>query len=171
MFVGSGPVAHKQGDADMEVDPSLVFDLGVGTTPDARFVFGGLFRLQTIFGSGSDLALLARGATRGFQAGDFGIALDAGGYARFWGTESAGFVGGATLGAPLGLTLALTAHVGTDSSLGFGAVAGLDFARLTAFRQTLLDWWPNPLPVQREPYGDAAGPPTAPPDAHGRLAW
>jgi hypothetical protein len=148
LFVGGGTMSSRQPGSDLAWSGALSFDLGVGTTPDASFIFGGLFRLTPILGSGSDLALLARAATHGFQSGDFGLALDAGGYARFWGVGSTGLTGGLTLGAPLGLTLSLQGSYGTRDALGFGVIAGVDLLRLTLYRQSLLNWWPNPSPPQ-----------------------
>lgn len=150
LFVGGGATSLAQQDSERRLDGTLSFDLGVGTTPDARFIFGGLVRTTTLFGDGTDLALLARGATWGFQAGGFGLALDAGGYARFWGSGSLGFTGALTLGAPLGLTVSLQTSIGTKGALAYGAVAGIDLLRLTVYRQSLLDWWPNPNPAQQE---------------------
>jgi hypothetical protein len=150
----------KQGGDDFTVDGAFSFDIGVGTTPDAPFVFGGLFRVMPILGSGTDLGLLGRVATQGFQAAKLGLALDAGGYARFWGAGSGGFTGAVTIGGPFGSTLSLQGGVGTNEALAFGVVAGLDLLRLTVYRQLHLDWWPNPSPAQ-ESRGDAnAGAPT-----------
>lgn len=143
-FAGSGPVFLKQANADLDVRPALQFDVGVGTTPDARFIVGGFYRLTTMIGMGTDMSVLLRGATSGFQAGDFGIALDAGGYARFWEPQSYGFTGGLTFGAPLGLTLSLSASIGTNDAMAATAVLGFDFLRLTVFRRTMLEAWPNP---------------------------
>jgi hypothetical protein len=151
VFTGAGAVGWKQGDADLVVDGALSLDVGVGTTPDAPFIFGGLARATPILGSGVDLALLARVATRGFQAGQLGLALDAGGYARFWGERSTGFTGALTLGAPLGISLSLQGSVGTGDAVAFGAVAGIDLLRLTVYRQALLPVWPNPFPAQERP--------------------
>jgi hypothetical protein len=150
-FVGGGPIVWKQGATAMDygVSAAMQIDVGVGTTPDAPFIVGGLFRLEPIFGSGADLGLLLRGATKGFQAGGFGVAVDAGGYARFWGDGSGGFQGGLTIGAPLGITLCLLGSVGSDSAKSFGVVAGIDFLRLTVYRQSMLDVWTNPLPAQQ----------------------
>jgi hypothetical protein len=148
LFAGVGALSWKQGDGDFAVDSALSLDLGVGTSPDAPFIFGGLARVTPILGSGTDLALLGRVATRGFQAAQLGVALDAGAYRRFWGEGSTGFSGALTLGAPLGFTLSLQGSVGTDSAVAFGAVVGLDVLRLTVYRQSLLQWWPNPHAAQ-----------------------
>ncbi len=146
--VGGGAMGWKQGaDQNFGLSSALSFDVGVGTTPDASFVFGGLARIQPIIGSGTDLALLARGATHGFQLGSWGVAVDAGAYFRTWGTASQGFNGGITLGFPLGFQLSLQTMIGTDDVLAFGAVAGIDLLRLTVYRSSLLDYWPNPSPA------------------------
>jgi hypothetical protein len=153
LFAGGGAMSWKQGGGDFTVDSALSLDLGVGTTPDAPFLFGGLFRVTSLLGSGTDLALLARAATRGFQAAELGVAVDAGAYQRFWGERSTGFTGALTLGAPLGLSLSLQASVGTNDALAFGAVAGIDLLRLTVYRQSMLQWWPNPSPAQERGRG------------------
>lgn len=156
MFVGGGVLAWKQGKASnptadnngtFSTSGMMTIDVGVGTSPDAPFIFGGLFRIKPIFQHGADLGLMARGATRGFQEGGFGVAIDAGGYLRTWGPEiGAGFTGGLSAGLPLGFTLTAQVEVGTNNAFGFGAVAGLDLARLTVYRRTLLKWWQNPQP-------------------------
>ena len=156
-FVGAGPLGWKQGDSGtFATAGALSFDVGLGTSPEARVIAGGLFRMTPVFGSGTDLALLARVASHGFQAGGFGLALDAGGYERFWGATSRGFSGALNLGVPLGFTLSLQTEVGTDKAVALGAVAGLDLLRLTVFRKSLLNWWPNPAPVQRSREAEAA---------------
>ncbi|WP_437745458.1 hypothetical protein WMF39_10795 [Sorangium sp. So ce1504] len=148
-FVGAGAVGWKQGESDLVFDGALSCDVGVGTTPDAPVIVGGLMRATPILDSGIDLALLARVATRGFQAGQLGLALDAGGYRRFWGAGSTGVAGALTLGAPLGISLSLQGSYGTDNAMAFAAIAGIDLLRLTVYRQSLLPLWPNPFPAQQ----------------------
>jgi hypothetical protein len=150
MFVGGGPMGHKMHEESLDWDGSLTFDIGVGSSPDGLFIVGGLFRVVPIFGSGADLVLSTRTATRGFQSGTFGVALDLGGYLRPWGEGSSGFAGGLVLGAPLGLQLAINTQIGTNAAFGVGAIAGVDLLRLTVYRQSLLDWWPNPSPAQQK---------------------
>lgn len=144
VFAGGGATGWKQGEGSLAVNGALSFDVGAGTSPDRPFIFGGIFRLSPILGEGVDVGLLARVATHGFQGGDFGLALDAGGYARGWGDGSTGFAGSLTLGGPIGLQLGVHVSVGTNDAFGLGAVVGIDLLRLTVYRQTLLDWWPNP---------------------------
>jgi hypothetical protein len=158
MFFGVGGLGWKPGTGGgtaipntLDANGTMTIEAGVGTSPDARFIIGGLFRIQPIFGNGTDIATLVRVCSHGFQAGDFGIAVDAGGYARFWGIESAGFAGAVNLGLPLGFTLSLQTEVGTSHAMAFGAVAGLDLLRLSVYRQTLLKWWNNPSPAWKVP--------------------
>jgi hypothetical protein len=160
MFVGGGVMSWKQGDtaslaavaavkdtSHFGANGLMTIDVGAGTRPDARFIFGGIFRIQPVFQNGADLAWMARMCSHGFQAGDWGVAIDAGVYARTWSPlHGAGFTGDLTLGAPLGFTLQLQYSVGTEKAVGFGAVAGIDVLRLSVFRQTFLNWWKNPSP-------------------------
>jgi hypothetical protein len=160
VFFGGGALVWKQAtalapDGTKQVNGGGVFspngtitmDAGVGTTPDGPVIVGAFARIRPIIGHGTDLGVLARLATHGFQAGRFGVAFDAGFYGRTWGAESIGFEGGVTLGAPLGFTLSLLAQAGTDNALGFGASLGIDVLRLTIYRQALLDRWPNAHPA------------------------
>lgn len=141
-----GTAVYSMDGSDVVVRGTMAFDAGVGTSPTAPFLFGGLFRLAPILPEGVDAMFLARGATGGFQTGDFGVALDLGGYIRSFGPDSpsGGFAGSLVLGAPLGFQLTLTGQVGTAATYGGSATLGLDLLRLTVYRQTLTDWWPNP---------------------------
>ena len=111
------------------------------------FIVGGVFKTMTFFGKGTDLALAVRGATGGFVRGGFGVAVDLGAYQRFWGAEnSTGFLGSLILGAPFGLQLALITEQGSHDAHFYGATAGIDFLRLTVYRTSLNNIWPNPFP-------------------------
>lgn len=134
---------------DYELSPSMSIDAGLGSDGTAPFIVGGLFRLQPIIGHGTDVSWLVRGATQGFQSGWFGFAVDAGPYVRGWGDGSAGIMGQGLLGGPFGLQLAVLGGYGSNEAATFGVTLGLDLARLTVHRQHLLDWWPNPRPVDR----------------------
>jgi hypothetical protein len=144
-FFGGGAMGWKQ-TANPSVQPAgtMIVDGGVGTSPEGRFIVGGVFRFQPVFKSGVDISLLTRFCNHGFQVGDWGFAVDAGAFARAWGAQAIGFSGSVSLGMPLGITLMLTTEAGTDHAVSFGAVAGVDLLRLTLYRQTLLDWWQNP---------------------------
>jgi hypothetical protein len=150
MFMGGGTTAWKQGRLKLLPEASLAFDIGLGTTPNAPLIVGGLFRLQPIFnniGGGADLSFMGRVATHGFQAGDFGVALDVGFYGRPWWTTSTGLTGEVTLGAPFGLQVSVGGQYGTDAALGIMAFAGIDLLRLTIYRQVALGNWSNPSPA------------------------
>jgi len=150
-FAGAGAFAWKEGTAALAPQTAMTFDIGVGTNPDAKVIVGGLFRWTPVFSQGSDVGLLLRVATHGFQAGDFGVALDAGGFQRTWGSYARGVTGAFTIGFPLGFSMSFQGLYGTNGSLGLGAVAGIDFLRLTVYRQVLLKTWPNPYPAQEIP--------------------
>jgi hypothetical protein len=149
-FFGGGAMAWKQSEnPSLQPAATMIIDGGVGSSPDGRVIIGGIFRFQPVFNFnaynvGVDLAVLARLCTHGFQTGGWGFAVDAGGFARPWGSESVGFTGSISLGMPLGITLMGTTQYGVDGAVSFGAVAGIDLLRLTLYRQTLLKWWQNP---------------------------
>jgi len=131
-------------DGETIVRSQLQFDVGVGTTPAAPIIVGGLFRISPTLGEYTDFALLVRGATEGFQKGPFGIAIDLGAYARADDQASVGFVGDAVLGGPLGLQLTLGGRIGSEEEKGAFALFGVDLLRMTLYRESLIDWWPNP---------------------------
>lgn len=165
-FLGGGGVAWKQPphqapgqppgpvtsstQPDLGLQGAMNIDVGVGSSAENPFILGSLFRLMPVIGHGTDLAILGRLTTRHFQSGDFGLALDAGAYGRFWGERSSGFLGEFVLGGPLGLELRLFGSKGTNDAVAFGAVAGVDLLRLTVYRGSLLNWWQNPGPKLRQ---------------------
>jgi hypothetical protein len=128
--------------------PTLELKTGVGTPPLGDFLaIGGVFQFQNHFGKGIDLGLLARFATRGYVLGDFGVALDLGGYQRFFGEKSRGGLGSLVLGAPWGLFLSGGGGLGTEKERHYGVVLGIDFARLTVYRDVGTSYFPNPHPA------------------------
>jgi hypothetical protein len=131
--------------------PSLQMEAGLGSPPKGFLVVGGLFHVETNFGLGTDLGLLSRFATQGFVLGNWGAALDLGGYARFWGTHSVGGLGKLVLGAPWGLELSAGGGYGTNDSHQVSVTIGIDFARLSVFRTVGEKWFPNPYPAYRKP--------------------
>ena len=149
VYVGGGASSLKQRNLDLKVDPTLSIDTGLGTSPAHPFVVGGLFKLQALFGNGADLGLSLRVASQGFVTGRFGLALDAGPYRRFWGEGSTGGQAALSLGAPWGITLSLGGGVGSNDARQFGATLGVDFARLTVYRLSGENWFPNPHPAFR----------------------
>jgi hypothetical protein len=149
LFVGAGPSLLNRSGASNDVKASLDLDAGLGMPPSYPVVVGGLLRMQTRFGNGSDFAALVRTATGGFVRGDWGAALDLGAYERTWGHTGPGFEGSLSLGAPWGITAMVSAQVGAGDERTFAAVLGIDFARFTIYRSTGLGWWPNPYPSPR----------------------
>jgi len=142
MYVGAGPAFLDRGGAE-DQPFTLQLETGLGTPP-AALVFGGLLRIQPYFGQGTDLALLARGATRGFVQGGWGLALDVGGYERFWGETSEGGVASLGVGMPWGVTLSATGGLGTNEHRFASVTLGIDFARLTVYRTHGTNWFMNP---------------------------
>jgi hypothetical protein len=148
-FVGGGVSRLQQDGLSGTVMPSMRLQIGLGTPPSNPVVLGGLFSLEPNFGYGSDLAVLLRGASRGYVNGGFGLALDIGPYERFWGEKSVGGEGTLWLGAPWGLALGVNGSVGSNDARGFSAILGIDFARLTVYRNSGTSWFPNPFPAYR----------------------
>jgi len=148
-FVGGGVSHLEQQGLRATWMPAMRMHIGLGTDPSNPIVLGGLFSLEPNFGHGSDLALLVRGASRGFVNGDFGLALDAGPYQRFWGEKSSGGEATLWLGAPWGLSFGVNASVGSHDAKGFSGIVGIDFARLTIYRTSGTSWFPNPFPAYR----------------------
>jgi hypothetical protein len=148
-YVGSGASAFEQRGLELKVDPTLAIESGIGTTPSRRFVVGGMFKFRTLFGDGTDLGVALRLATQSFVTGGFGLAIDAGPYARFWGVGSAGAQAAVVFGAPWGITLSVGGGVGTNDAQQIGATIGIDFARLTVYRLSGESWFQNPHPAYR----------------------
>jgi hypothetical protein len=150
LYTGAGPSWVDDGRGSTDPQLSLQIDTGLGSPPSEPVIVGGLARFMPHFGRGTDLGLLLRIATGGYQRGNWGGALDLGGYQRFWGVGSTGFMGTLSLGAPFGVTLDVLAAAGTNEAKSFGGTLGIDFARLTIYRESGLNWWTNPFPAVKE---------------------
>jgi len=148
-FVGSGATVWKQSEEPTYTPANtIIVEGGVGTRPDAPVIVGGLFRFQPVLlHAGIDASFLVRLATRGFQAGGFGLALDSGFFVRPWGAQSIGYSGSAAFGMPFGITLMGFGEAGIDHAFTFGGVLGIDLLRLTVYRQFGLNQWPNASPA------------------------
>lgn len=149
-FVGGGVSRLEQASLTAKNVGSMRIHFGLGSDPSHALIVGGLFSLEPHFGYGSDLALSVRTASRGYANGDFGLALDLGGYERFWGPRSAGGTGTLWLGAPWGICLGLGGSLGRDDARQVSAIIGIDFARLTVYRTTGTSWLMNPFPPHPE---------------------
>jgi hypothetical protein len=128
---------------------------GVGTTPIAPFVIGGVVRSTTRFGLGTDIGIMVRATTGGFSRGDWGLAVDLGASMRWWGNDDYGrypLQGVLLAGAPWGLQIAVGADIvnlgGEPPTRGGFALLELDVLRLTLMRQGSTDAaWKNPSPA------------------------
>jgi hypothetical protein len=146
-YAGGGMSSMSQDQGPVDRRGTMQLEMGMGSPPHASVIVGGLLKTMTFFGQGTDLAFVTRGASGGFVRGGFGLALDAGGYQRWWGPESStGFMGSIILGAPFGLQLAAMTEQGPSRTHVYGATLGVDFLRLTVYRTALASLWPNPFP-------------------------
>lgn len=141
--VGGGASRVKQDGLDLSPGGLIQIEAGLGTDPNSALVFGGLMKTLSHLGGGTDLILSERTTTSGFSLGTWGVALDLGGYARFWRDNSTGFAGALALGMPLGVNLSLQGQVGTENSQMLGFSLGFDWARFTAHRSSGESFWPN----------------------------
>lgn len=156
LAIGSGGALQRSHDtATRDFAPAITYSLGVGSTPVAPLVLGGLARGTTMVGMGTDLGLALRGATGGFVRGNWGVALDAGAVWRPWRSGSYGkwpLQAVLTVGSPWGLQLAVgtelsSVAIQTPAQGAFAAIE-LDLLRFTVMRQGSTErWWPNPNPA------------------------
>lgn len=151
---GGGALERNRPAATRTLVPSMTYSMGVGSTPLAPVVVGGLVRGSTLFSLGTDLSLAVRAATGGFARGNWGVALDAGVLWRPWDSNFGEWPlqGVLTLGSPWGLQIAGGTELwsvdhGTQAQ-GFFAALEIDLLRLTVMRQGDSErWWPNPNPA------------------------
>lgn len=141
-YLGGGASNLKRVDG-AETSPLLQAEAGIGTSPEYPVIVGGVVRMLTHFGAGTDWALMERTATRGFVNGEWGLALDLGAYQRWWGPDSTGFIGSLVGGLPWGVNVALNGSVASADERMLAISIGIDWARLTAYRSSGQDWWPN----------------------------
>lgn len=146
LFTGFGPSSVAQPGKGTDVRSSLQVDAGLGSSPAGTFALGGVARMHLHFGGGADFGAFLRSATGGYVRGNWGAAVDLGGYVRSWTDGSPGAAATLSLGAPLGFTLNLDAARGRDEVTTLAAVIGIDFARFTIYRSTGLTWFPNAFP-------------------------
>jgi len=149
VFVGGGVSQLAQHQLSSRAVGSMRVNFGMGTDPSHAIVFGGLFGWEPHFGYGSDLSQSLRIATRGYVNGGLGLALDVGPYERLWGARSVGGASTLWLGAPWGVSLGLGGSVGSNDAHSFSAILGIDFARLTVYRNSGTGAFLNPFPAYR----------------------
>jgi hypothetical protein len=130
-----------------DVHGLMQLELGVGSSPDTRAVVGGVLKTITFFGHGTDLAVAARGATGGFARGDWGFALDAGPFQRWWGpVSSTGLLVSLSIGGPFGIQASAILEEGGNDARTVGFILGIDLMRMSVYRTSGTNWMPNPLP-------------------------
>ncbi len=151
VYVGGGATQLQMTGQAKRTQAALQIDAGFGSNPNDSVVFGGVLRTFTQFDAGTDWVIAQRTTSGGFSRGDWGLALDLGGYQRWWGAGSTGFMGTLWAGGPWGLQLGATAAIGTEKARTFGLTLGIDWARATAHRHSGQSWWRNyVLPLDRD---------------------
>ncbi len=165
LAVGSGYSLQRNGDTGTNDSAFALSGLiGVGTPATAPVIVGGVFRAIGYVGpgaeQGADMSIAVRLATQSYCVGDWGVALDLGVGARFWGDHAYGqypLQGVLTIGMPFGFQLALGADVwdvGVQSPIAEGGFAALeiDLLRLTSMRSgSTTKLWSNPAPANAPP--------------------
>jgi hypothetical protein len=150
--LAGGAGVYSEGDT-RHYPGALQIELGIGSTPASPIVVGAVAKTFSYFGYGTDVAFTLRTATGGFARGWFGVALDAGAYQRWWGTDSSGFLGALVVGGPLGLQVSAMTEQGTNDVRVYAATFGIDLLRLTVYRNSSGGYWPNPIRAPIEPTG------------------
>lgn len=125
----------------------MPFNLGVGTTPSQALILGLGFRMTPVFQEGFDFGTYVRGANQGYVVGGFGLALDVGVFAHKFGDGSSGLYGAVNLGLPWGGVVTALLERGSNSYQSVGATVGIDFLRLTVYRLSGRQEWPNVRPA------------------------
>jgi hypothetical protein len=156
LAVGSGAaVERNRPSSTRDTSGVLTYSVGVGSSPMAPIVVGGIVRGTTMFGLGTDAGLAIRATTGGFARGDFGLSLEAGALWRPWRDGAYGrwplqavFTGGAPWGFQLAVGAELWSLDGKTAAQGFFAALEIDLLRLTVMRRGSTErWWPNPSPA------------------------
>jgi hypothetical protein len=156
LAVGGGYALQRNRHAGQdETAPTMSYSMGVGTSPLAPLVVGGLVRGTTFFGLGTDLGVALRGATGGYARGEWGAAVEVGALWRPWrGSDfgawplQAALTGGTPWGFQITVGSEFASLSGDRSAVGGFAVVEIDLLRLTVMRQGPTErWWPNPAPA------------------------
>jgi len=159
-FGGGYGIARSESKNAFDRGTAASFAIGVGTSPNASVVVGGMLRSTTYFTLGTDLGVAARVASGGFARGQWGLALDIGPKWRTWsgGADYGRFpLGGMIfLGAPWGVQLGIGGdfmNLRDDAGArGLTAVLEIDLLRLTVMRKGATDrYWENPSPAGGNP--------------------
>jgi hypothetical protein len=127
----------------------MPFDVGVGTPPSLPVMVGVGARLVPYFSEGFDYAAYVRLASQGYVTGRWGAAIDGGAYTRAFGGGSSGWLGTLNLGGPWGIIASGTYETGNTSAKTMSVTLGIDLLRLTVYRLSGEQQWPNVNPAWR----------------------
>lgn len=135
LFASGGIATRRPSETDgRSMTPLLMAGLGaeVYARNGVHFapMFDVLVRSRANGVTSTDLALVSRVSSDGFNNGGFGAALDLGLFARAHGGRAMGTLAGLTLGAPAGLQASWFVQQGHDDVRGFAVTLGFDVARL-----------------------------------------
>lgn len=136
-----------------ELDAHGTLDLltGLGTDPGGPWVLGPVLRLQYQFAGGVDLTPALRFTSGGYTRGELGFAIDAGPWFRLYDGGATGAYAAVTVGGPWGTVATLNGAFAGDAAQAFGVLVGIDLLRLTVYRHSGEQHWPNPFPAPPAP--------------------
>ncbi|MCS6898278.1 MAG: hypothetical protein RMJ98_00730 [Myxococcales bacterium] len=149
LFVGGGASRVELTSGSSPLRFHLPANLGVGLQPSLPVIVGIGVKIHPYFGEGLDYGAYLRAATQGYVLGGFGVALDAGGYLRSFDSEASGLMGILNLGIPWGGVISLNYGRSREGEQTLGATVGIDFLRLTVYRLSGEQQWPNVRPAWR----------------------
>jgi hypothetical protein len=166
-FSVGGGYALEKNTVTRSADTAFALDgaVGIGTPATHPVVVGGVFRAVGYVGFGADINLSLRVAMQSYCVGDFGLALDLGVGARFWGGGAYGnypLHGALVAGIPFGFQVVVGADgwdLSQQATKAWGGFAALefDFLRLTSMRSgESTKIWSNPSPANAPPAAPAA---------------
>lgn len=149
LSVGFGPSRLQAAGVDPHWRYHLPFDVGMGAPPSLPVFVGVGARIDPYFLDGFDYAAYARVATRSYVTGNWGVALDGGGYFRRFAPGSTGWLTTLNIGGPWGFVLSGNYETGSNDAKTTSITLGIDLLRLTVFRLSGEQQWPNVNPAWR----------------------
>jgi hypothetical protein len=144
---GAARVGRSDGSSPIRLQ--FPINVGVGLQPSLPVTVGVGVHLTPYGGEGVDYGAYLRAATQGYVLGGFGVALDAGAYARSFDGGRGGLLGVLNLGVPWGGVIAVNYGRSGEGEQTVGATVGIDFLRLTVYRLAGEQQWPNVRPAWR----------------------
>jgi hypothetical protein len=154
---GGGTVLTTR--SSTSVAPTLDVLTGFGTDPAASWALGPVLRFQYHGGQGVELTPALRVAQGAYTRGSLGVAFDLGPWFRLFDGAATGAQVAVSVGGPWGTVATIHGAFANDTAHAVGLLVGFDLLRLTVFRESGENYWPNPFPSPRR---DAEGAVEAP---------